>query len=442
MQGAHDNPGTREIQLREVFSDSLLDVMNILNDVTSRYLRAISFAAGRPPDQFFDVEKHLQSVHRFVSERAERLRKEEREVWQELGQYKPTNGIINDLIAQHLERDEDIHVPPDAIMVTVGAQEAMAVVILGLFDPATDFLLVSDPGYIGITGAARIAGIRTIPVPSDEEGLNPDQFEEAVRGCVGQGRPRALYDVPDFNNPLGTVLSRPRREALLAICRQYEMFFIEDNPYGAYVYEGEKPTTLKALDKDGTVLYIGTFSKTLFPSLRLGYLVADQRTRGTGEFLAQELSKIKGLLTVNSSALLQAVVGGVLLENGGSFTQILNPKIEHLRGNRDLMLQCLTAEFSGIEGVSWNRPSGGFFLTMTLPFHFGKEEFVACAAEFGVIVCPMKFFTLGAGSEQQIRLSFSCLDEKEIRVGVERLAAFVRARTAIANTFSASGATK
>ena len=78
---------------------------------------------------------------------------------------------------------------------------------------------------------------------------------------------------------------------------------------------------------------------------------------------------------------------------------------------------------------------------MTLPFHFGQEEFIACAAEFGVIVCPMKFFTLGAGCEQQIRLSFSCVEEKEICFGVERLAAFVRARTAHANTFSACGVT-
>ena len=441
MQDAH-KPGNREIQLKTVFSDPLLDVMNFLNDVTSTYPRAISFAAGRPPDQFFNVEDHFQSIHRFIAERAKRLGKSEREVWQEIGQYKATNGIINDLIAQHLARDENVVVPPEAIMVTIGAQEAMAILMLGLFDPAGDLLLASDPAYIGITGFARIAGVRVIPVPSDAEGLDPERLEEALRNCRGQGRPRALYDVPDFNNPLGTVLSHRRRKDLLAICRRHDIFFIEDNPYGAYVYEGEKPTPLKALDENGTVIYIGTFSKTLFPSLRLGYLVADQRVQGGGGFLAQELSKVKSLVTGNSSALLQAVVGGILLENGSSFECIVRPKVEHLRRNRDTMLECLQVEFSGMHGlVSWNRPRGGFFLAMSLPFHFGKEELVACAAEFGVIVCPMNFFTLGSGYDRQIRLSFSCLEEEQIRLGVKRLAAFVRKRMAHAETFSVSGAT-
>jgi (S)-3,5-dihydroxyphenylglycine transaminase len=305
----------------------------------------------------------------------------------------------------------------------------MAILILGLFDPDNDFLLVSDPSYIGITGASRIRGVRIIAVPSDENGLDPDRVEEAVRNCLGNGRPRALYDVPNFNNPMGTVLPQGRREALLDICAKYDMFFLEDNAYGAYVYDGERPGTLKASDRTGRVLYIGTFSKTLFPGLRLGFLVADQPVKGTGELLAKELSKIKSLLTGNSPPLLQAIAGGILLENRGSLQPILGPKVEHLRVNRDAMLQRLAVEFAGMEQlVSWNRPKGGFFITVTLPFPFGRAELLACAANFGVIVCPMRFFMLGPGREQQVRLSFSCLDKEQIHTGVRQFAAFVRDR--------------
>ena len=428
MEAMNKKTGIRQIEMKGCFSDSLLDVMNFLASVIYEYPRAISFAPGRPLEEFFQVEKHVEAIRYFVSRTAQKRGKSEDQVWQELGQYSQTNGMINDLIAQHLEVEEGIRVPEDAIIVTVGAQEAMAVILLGLFE-ATDFLLVGDPAYIGMTGPARIMGLRTEPVPLDDNGLNPDQLEEVVRKCLLAGRPRAVYDVPDFNNPLGSVLPRERRKALLAICRKYGMFFIEDNAYGRYAYEGERLPTLKALDEDGTVLYIGTFSKTLFPGLRLGYLVADQRVQGTGELLAKELSKVKSFLTVNTPPLMQAIVGGVLLERGGFLQQVLEPKIQHLRRNRDVMLQSLATAFADMGGlVFWNRPNGGFFITVTLPFSFGKEELSACAADFGVIVCPMRFFTIGPGWKQQIRLSFSYLEEEQIRVGVQRLAMYVRER--------------
>jgi (S)-3,5-dihydroxyphenylglycine transaminase len=417
----------RQIPVKDCFTDSLLDVMNFLNEIIQQYPQAISFAPGRPLEEFFDVEHHLGTIRYFVSVTAQRSGISEAAMWRQLGQYPRTNGIINDLIAQHLEQDENIHVPPDAIMVTVGAQEAMAVILMGLFDPATDFLLVGDPAYIGMTGPARILGIKTFPVPSGDEGLNPAEVEKVIQGCLSSGRPKALYDVPDFNNPLGTVLSRERREQLLVVCKKYDMLLIEDNPYGMYIYEGEKIPTIKALDRDGSVLYIGSFSKTLFPGLRLGYLVADQRIPGTSEMLARELSKVKSLLTVSSSPLLQAIVGGVLLQCDGSLKKIIRPKVEQVRRNRDAMLQSLSTHLADMAGcVSWNRPKGGFFLTMKLPFPFGKEDLRICASDYGVIVSPMTFFSLCPGHENEIRLSFSYLDENGVRTGVERIARFVR----------------
>ena len=185
---------------------------------------------------------------------------------------------------------------------------------------------------------------------------------------------------------------------------------------------------MKALDKTGLVIYLGSFSKTLFPGLRLGYLVADQATP-PGPTLAAELSKVKSLITVNTSPLLQAVVGGVLLDSGGSLVPIVHPKLEHYRKKRDLMLSRLEEEFSEERStgvVRWNQPAGGFFISMTLPFEFDTDCLTECASSFGVIVCPMTFFALSPGRECQIRLSFSYVDSVQITEGVQRLKAFVR----------------
>src|SRR6185369_14902972 len=153
----------------------------------------------------FDVERSLAQTPAFLAYRAAAKGWSPRAVWNDLGQYNKTNGIINELVAKELEADEGIKVAPESIMITHGCQEAMTVLLLGLFDPARDTLLVSDPTYIGITGLADIMGIETVPVPTGEEGLDPAEVAAAIeRVRRGGKRPRALYDIPDFNNPLGT----------------------------------------------------------------------------------------------------------------------------------------------------------------------------------------------------------------------------------------------
>lgn len=415
-----------DIELKDCFSDPLLDVMNFLNEVVLDYPEAISFAPGRPLERLFNVEEQVHGISDFVAELSARSGLPRDRVWKNLGQYNRTNGTINDVIARHLELDEGIHVVPDAIMVTIGAQEAIAVLLAGLFDASKDILLVSDPSYIGITGLARLLGIAVVAVPSGEEGLDPKSVEQAILRARPNGCVRALYDVPDFNNPLGTSLPLEHRVHLIDVCRRHGVLLIEDNPYGMFNYDEDRLPTLKALDQDKTVLYIGTFSKTLFPGLRLGYLVADQPVGRQGQFLAKELSKVKGLLTLNTSTICQAIAASALQNAGNSLEPIVQGKREQLRRNRDTLLASLAEEFTDLSEIRWNRPRGGFFVTLTLPFPFGPKELKRCAAEYGVIVCPMSFFSLAAGREHQVRLSFSYLEQDQIRTGLERLAHFVR----------------
>jgi (S)-3,5-dihydroxyphenylglycine transaminase len=417
----------RDVEVKACFSDPLLDVMNFLNEITFSFPDAISFAPGRPRESWFEVDRHVTGLAAFVDDAAQTRGISVDMVWQELGQYGRTNGAVTALLGSYLERDEGIRVAPDAIMVTVGAQEAMAIVLMGLFEAERDVLLVSDPTYVGITGLARLLGIRVVPVASGDGGLDPDAVDRAVMSTSKTHRVRALYDIPDFNNPLGTSLSIEARLALLDVCRRHGVLIIEDNPYGAYAYDHAPRPTLKALDTEATVIYIGSFSKTLFPGLRVGYLVADQRVTGTGETLARSLSRVKSLLTVNTSPLAQAMVAAALQRGGGSLERIVAPKRAACRAHRDAMLAALEARFGAMNGdVVWNRPSGGFFLTLTLPCDFGPEELRRGAAEHGVIVSPMRFFCLGQTRARQVRLAFSYTTPREIDAGIDRFAGYLQ----------------
>jgi (S)-3,5-dihydroxyphenylglycine transaminase len=147
-----------DLTLRSSLEDPLLEVMNFLNEVVLRYPGAISFAPGRPSERHFDVERSLDRAALWVESNARATGRSSREVWNDLGQYNRTNGIIHELIARQLAVDEGIDAAAETIVVTAGCQEAMAILLLGLIDPAADALLVSDPTYIGITHRNHRAG--------------------------------------------------------------------------------------------------------------------------------------------------------------------------------------------------------------------------------------------------------------------------------------------
>ena len=407
--------------------------MNFLNEVTLEFPDAISFAPGRPAESFFDVAGALAKLESFVAYRSRQTGQSPQAIRSGLGQYGRTNGIINDLIARHLATDERIEAAADAIMITSGAQEAMSILLQGLFAPARDVLLVSEPNYIGMTSAARVLGIEIEPIPVDPDGVQLGALRDAIERVRRRGRqPKAFYDIPDFHNPLGTAMALERRHALLRLAAETGILVIEDNPYGMFAYDSARLPTLKSLDRDGSVIYIGTFSKTLFPALRIGYLVAEQPVAaGPGRSwpLAAELSKVKSITSVNTSGILQAIVGGILIESDCSLQARIADKVAYCKGNRDHMLIALERYFGAgtpLGGkLTWNRPRGGYFLSVETPLVWTEQVVRACARDFGVIVCPMCFFSLQPGREHQIRLSFSYVSAEEIDGGIDRLRAFL-----------------
>lgn len=416
----------------------LLNVMNFLNEVVLWYPQAISFAPGRPTEQHFDVAGEWEHLTRYVTHAAAKHGVPPATVYAQLGQYQKTNGIINQLIAQFLAHDEQIKVAPQSIMVTDGAQEAMTVITAGLFNRTTDVLLVQDPAYIGMTGIATILGIELCPVPTGTEGLDLAALVVAIDTLRAAGKtPKALYLVPDFSNPLGSSMTLADRHQLLTIAHAEQLLIIEDNPYGMFAFDEPPASTLKALDQTGCVIYLGTFSKMLYPGLRVGFMVADQVVvdhAGKPTTLAEELSRVKSLTSVNTSPLLQAMVGGMLLAHDCSLRATVQAKLPFYRTNRDTMLASLTEHFAHdpllADRVRWSVPGGGFFLTVELPFVFGQAALQTCAEHYGVICCPMTFFSLLPGREHEIRLSFSYVTPHQIKQGIRQLWQFVHDQVA------------
>ncbi|MFC8723509.1 PLP-dependent aminotransferase family protein [Kitasatospora sp. NPDC057198] len=429
---------SRELHLADLhgsLADPLLDAMTFLNEVTGRYPDAVSFAPGRPYEEFFDPADIPGYLETYLRHLREERKLTEHQIRREVFQYGRTKGLIAPLIAGALAADEGIDADPEALVVTVGAQEGMLLVLRALCAGPDDVLLVSSPCYVGVTGAARLLDLTVHPVPEagPDGGLDPGALAAAVRELRAAGKcPRACYVVPDFANPSGASMDEAARRRLLAAAEQSGVLLIEDNPYGFFGRTAAARPTLKALDGDrGNVVYLGSFAKTCFPGARVGYLVADQRVRapdGRTTLLADELAKLKSMTTVNTSALAQAVIGGMLLAGGLRLRAANEPARRFYARNMDTLLAALEAALGGVPGVSWNHPDGGFFAVVTVPFRADARALDDCARKHGVLWTPMDGFHPGGGGEHQLRLSCSYLTPDQITDGVRRLADFVKER--------------
>ncbi|MER5887986.1 aminotransferase class I/II-fold pyridoxal phosphate-dependent enzyme [Streptomyces sp. NPDC001941] len=429
------SPGPSVLHARDLHgsvSDPVLDTMNFLNEITGRYPDAVSFAPGRPYDGFFETEQIFTYLRRYL----DHLRDSGAtpgQVRSALFQYGPTSGQIRELIADSLRKDEGIDVAPESIVVTVGAQEAMLLAVRALIRGPEDVLLVSSPCYVGVTGAARLLDVHPVAVAEAEGGFRCADLAAAIRAERARGRrPRAFYVIPDHSNPSGTTMPLDTRRELLELAAREDVLLLEDSPY-RLVSPGRQLPTLKSLDREHRVVHLGSLSKTLFPGARVGFAVADQPVvdaQGRTGLLAGELAKIKSMVTVNTSPVSQALVAGMLLTADGRATDLNEATAAYYGDAMRVTLRALEEAFPPAEraalGVRWNEPSGGFFLSVTVPFRADNAALTRSAEEYGVIWTPMAYFYPEGGGERALRLSVSYLTHSQIADGVARLARFVR----------------
>ncbi|MFE9425695.1 aminotransferase class I/II-fold pyridoxal phosphate-dependent enzyme [Kitasatospora sp. NPDC006697] len=413
------------MNLHDSLTSPVSESMNFLNEIAHRYPDAISLAAGRPFEGFFDLDdvpRYLQLHRQYLMGRHGG---DETAVRRTLLQYGRTKGIIHELIAEHLRVDEGITADPEHLVVTVGCQEALYLVLRALRRTERDALLAVAPCYVGVHGAAGLVDMPVLPVAeSPERGIDPADLRARLAQARAEGlTPRACYLVPDFANPSGVRLDLETRRELLELAEAEDLLLLEDNPYGLFGTPGGPPT-LKALDRRARVVHLGSFAKTGLPGARVGYVLADQEV--AGGVLADQLAKLKSMLTVNTSPIAQSVIGGKLLANDFSLRAANTREREVYARNLSQVLDGLRERFAGEPGIGWNTPAGGFFLLLRVPFAAGDELLERCAEEFRVLWTPVHHFYADARPRPVMRLSFSHLQPEEIDEALNRLAEFIR----------------
>lgn len=327
-------------------------------------------------------------------------------------QYAPTPGLPGPraFIAERLDRLEGRRPGEAEFLITSGAIEALELVSKTFLDPA-DLVLVESPTYLGAIMAFRSFQADVEGVPIDHDGLDVEALERRVAG----GRvPKLLYAIPDHQNPAGVSLSEERRLALVELARRYGFLVVEDVAYRELGFAGDRPASLWSLAPDA-VVQVGTFSKTFFPGVRLGWAAGPEEVVANLVLAKQNTDQCAGAL------------GQRLLEEYGrrGHLEEQNLRSRALYGRRcSVLLDALETHMP--EGVAWTRPRGGFFCWLTLPPGIDAVELAERAMSERVAFVPgVPFFPDGRG-RNNLRLAFSRIDDEVIPEGVRRLAALIR----------------
>ena len=319
-------------------------------------------------------------------------------------------GPLRTTIA-HILANQGVQTQPDAVLVTAGSQQALALVTQLLLKPG-DSVLVENPTYDGALDLFRAHGLRLVGCPCDAMGMQVELLEPLLQ----RQHPRLIYTIPNFQNPTGVCLSLARRRQLLALAERYNVPILEDDFVGDLRYEGRAQPALKALDPGGRVIYVGTFSKLLMPGLRVGFVVAD----GPISALLLERKRVSDLATATlvQRALEQYVTVG-------RYHAYLRRSCQVYRRRRDALIAAVEQHMP--PGTHVVAPQGGIFAWLRLPDGASSLQLLPLAAEEGVAYAPgPRFCVEPSAGEPHLRLNFATLTPAEIDEGVRRLARALR----------------
>ncbi|HVZ16071.1 MAG TPA: PLP-dependent aminotransferase family protein, partial [Terriglobales bacterium] len=352
--------------------------------------QVISFAGGLPAPDVFPVARFRDACQRVLDQTGSQAL-----------QYSTTEGYtpLREMIALNLNR-YGILATPDNVMLTNGSQQALDLIAKLLINRG-DRVLTEAPTYLGALQAFNVFGAEYVSVPTDDDGLRTDQLEEALRSG-----PKFMYVLPNFQNPSGVTLSLQRREELVYLSDKYGIPIVEDDPYGQLRYEGQHLPPLVVLDREnlrrddgyslGNVIYLSTFSKTLAPGLRLGWIVAPCE-------VISKLVQLKQGADLHTSTFVQMVAYEVARDG------FLDEHVKLIRTvygeRRDIMLRALEEQFP--DGVTWTHPHGGLFLWITMPEGTDCNELLQEAIRQDVAFVPGDCFYPDDEGRRNMRLNFS-----------------------------------
>jgi 2-aminoadipate transaminase len=355
----------------------------------------ISFAGGLPSPKTFPIDAFAAACATVLATDGEGAL-----------QYAASEGYapLREWVAQSLPWAVD----PAQVLITTGSQQALDLIAKVLIDKDSK-VLVETPTYLGALQAFTPMEPQFVPVASDAEGIDVTDLKAKAKDA------RFLYVLPNFQNPTGNSMSEARRAALSAAASQIGLPIVEDNPYGDLWFDTPPPLPLTARTPDGCI-YMGSFSKTLAPGLRLGFLVAPK-------LLYPKLLQAKQAADLHTPSFNQRMVAEVLK---GNFLDRHVPTIRALyKSQRDAMLAALGHHLAG-SGVTWNTPDGGMFLWLKLPAGMNAVELLPKAVERNVAYVPGAAFYADSPQLNTLRLSFVTASVSQINVGVAALAQTIR----------------
>lgn len=365
--------------------------------------KIISFAGGLPAPELFPVNEMKAAVDKVFEEHG-----------QEAMQYGAAKGVtaLREVIQQHVKEKENVNSELDNVLVTTGSEQALDLVGKAFVDPG-DTVLVEQPTYLCALDVFRSYGANFASVEMDEDGMKMDALEEALKANPNT---KLIYTVPNFQNPTGRTMTEERRKQLAELAEKYDVYVLEDNPYGEIRFAGQHVPAVKSFDKSGHVFYMSTFSKTLTPGFRLGWLVADKA-------VVNKLTVLKQSADLHTDNLAQFAVAQFFADND---VDAHVKEISALYGKRkDLMLEGIKKYFP--EGVKYTDPEGGMFLWVEVPGVDDTVELFKECLEHDVAFVPGDPFFAGEVQPGAFRLNYSNMKEDQIEVGLKRLGAALTA---------------
>ncbi|MBR6421824.1 PLP-dependent aminotransferase family protein [bacterium] len=365
----------------------------------------ISFAGGLPAPETFPVEELREVTEEVLKNEAAFAL-----------QYGTTEG--DDLLREQLVkryREMGLDITKENLVITTASQQSLD--FLGrVFINKGDKVIVEFPSYLGALQAFNAFGASSIGIPSDEHGMDPKLLEAKLAELAAKGEQvKFMYIIPDFQNPSGVTMPEFRRKEIIEIAHKYHVLIVEDSPYRELRFEGEAQPTIYQLDKEGTTITLGTFSKIFVPGFRIGWVIADPK-------IIDKFVTTKQSVDLCTPPFVQRIAGRYMEK--GLFSTKLGDIIRLYKHKKDLMMDSFEKYLP--EGVKWTNPEGGLFLFVYLPEHMDAEKlFKIAIANKVAFVLGTVFYCDGSG-KNTLRINFSYCSDEQIVEGVKRLGQAIR----------------
>ncbi len=332
-------------------------------------------------------------------------------------QYGSTEGDdrLRELVAENYIQ-EGFKITKDNICITTASQQGLD--LLGkVFINRGDKVLVGLPSYLGGLQAFKAYGADLIGIEFDEHGMRSDRVEEVLADLKAKGeKPKFIYIIPDFQNPAGVTMPEFRREEIIKIAKKYEILIVEDSPYKQIRFEGKDQKSLYALDDDGNVINLGTFSKIFVPGFRIGWVIAHKN-------IVDKFVMAKQGTDLCTSPFVQKIAARYIEE--GYFAKSLKETIQNYKEKKEVMIAAFEKYMP--EGVTWTEPEGGLFLFVTLPEYMDADELFPKAIEKKVAFVIGSVFHCDGSGKNTMRINFSYVNKEKNLDGVKRLAEVIKA---------------